>query len=42
MENKTKETPGTAKLEIEGKTYELPVLSGTHGPQCRGLFARCR
>lgn len=31
MENKTKNA-GTAKLEIEGNTYELPVLSGTHGP----------
>ena len=31
MINKTKQTD-TAKLEIKGKTLELPVLSGTHGP----------
>lgn len=31
MENKTK-IAGTAKIEIEGKTYEMPMLSGTHGP----------
>ena len=31
MINKTKPA-GTAKLEINGKTYELPVLSGTLGP----------
>ncbi|WP_370237205.1 MULTISPECIES: citrate synthase [Henriciella] len=31
MENKTKPA-GTAKLELNGKGYELPVLSGTHGP----------
>ncbi len=23
---------GTAKLEVKGKTIELPILSGTHGP----------
>ena len=31
MENKTK-TAGTAKVEVDGKTIELPVYSGTHGP----------
>ncbi|MEO1642212.1 MAG: citrate synthase [Pseudomonadota bacterium] len=31
MINKTKQT-GTAKLEVKGKTVELPILSGTHGP----------
>ncbi len=31
MINKTKPA-GTAKIEIEGKSYDLPVLSGTHGP----------
>ncbi|MEQ8559532.1 MAG: citrate synthase [Henriciella sp.] len=31
MINKTKPA-GTAKFEIEGKTYEFPILSGTHGP----------
>ena len=31
MINKTK-TNGTATLNIDGKTLELPVLSGTHGP----------
>lgn len=31
MTNKSKKT-GTAKLEINGKTIELPILSGTHGP----------
>ena len=31
MENKTKDA-GTAKIEIDGKTYDMPVLSGTHGP----------
>lgn len=31
MINKTKQT-GTAKLEVKGKTLELPILSGTHGP----------
>ena len=31
MENKTKPA-GTAKVEVDGKTYELPVYSGTHGP----------
>lgn len=31
MINKTKQT-GTAKLEINGKTIELPILSGTDGP----------
>jgi len=31
MINKTKPA-GTAKLEINGKTYELPILGGTHGP----------
>ncbi|WP_300392017.1 citrate synthase [Henriciella sp.] len=31
MINNTKPA-GTAKFEIEGKTYEFPILSGTHGP----------
>ena len=31
MINKTKQT-GTAKLELNGKTIELPILSGTDGP----------
>lgn len=31
MENKTK-SAGTAKVEIDGKTYDMPMLSGTHGP----------
>jgi len=31
MENKTKQN-GTAKLGVAGKNYDLPVLSGTHGP----------
>ena len=31
MINKTKQTD-TATLNIKGKTLELPVLSGTHGP----------
>lgn len=31
MINKTKPA-GTAKIEIEGKSYDLPILSGTHGP----------
>jgi len=31
MINKTKPA-GTATFEIEGKTFEFPVLSGTHGP----------
>ena len=31
MINKTKPA-GTAKIEIDGKSYELPVLSGTLGP----------
>jgi citrate synthase len=31
MINKTKQT-GTAKLEVKGKILELPILSGTHGP----------
>lgn len=31
MINKTKPA-GEAKLEIDGKTVELPILSGTHGP----------
>ena len=31
MINKTKQT-GTATLSIRGKTVELPILSGTHGP----------
>ena len=31
MENKTKNA-GTAKIEIDGKSYDMPVLSGTHGP----------
>lgn len=31
MENKTKDA-GTAKIEIDGKSYDMPVLSGTHGP----------
>ena len=31
MINKTKPA-GTAKIEIDGKTHELPVLSGTLGP----------
>ncbi|MEE2878875.1 MAG: citrate synthase [Pseudomonadota bacterium] len=31
MINKT-QPAGTAKIEINGETYELPVLSGTHGP----------
>ena len=31
MENNTKPA-GTAKLELDGKTYDFPVLSGTHGP----------
>ena len=31
MENKTKNA-GTAKIEIDGKTHDLPILSGTHGP----------
>ncbi|MEM9376342.1 MAG: citrate/2-methylcitrate synthase, partial [Pseudomonadota bacterium] len=31
MINKTKQT-GTATLAIKGKTLELAVLSGTHGP----------
>ena len=31
MINKTQQT-GTAKLEVKGKTVELPILSGTHGP----------
>ena len=31
MINNTKPA-GTAKLELDGQTYELPVLSGTHGP----------
>ena len=31
MENKTKPN-GTAKLEVAGQNYDLPVLSGTHGP----------
>ena len=31
MENKVKNA-GTAKLEVNGKTVQLPVYSGTHGP----------
>lgn len=31
MENKTKNA-GTARLEVAGQTYDLPVFSGTHGP----------
>ena len=31
MINKTQKT-GTATLNIKGKTVELPILSGTHGP----------
>ena len=31
MINKTKPA-GTAKIEIDGKTHDLPVLSGTLGP----------
>ncbi|WP_084396098.1 citrate synthase [Henriciella aquimarina] len=31
MINKTKPA-GTAKLDLDGKSYEFPVLSGTHGP----------
>ena len=31
MINKTKPA-GTAKIEIDGKSYDLPILSGTHGP----------
>ena len=31
MENKVKNT-GTAKLTIDGKTYDLPILSGSTGP----------
>ena len=41
MINKTKQTD-TAKLEVKGKTLELPVLSGTHGPDVvdvRRLYA---
>ena len=41
MINKTKQT-GIAKLEVKGKTIELPILSGTHGPDVidvKRLFA---
>ncbi len=31
MENKTKNA-GIAKVEIDGQTYEMPMLAGTHGP----------
>lgn len=31
MINKTKQT-GTATLNIQGKTIDLPIMSGTHGP----------
>jgi hypothetical protein len=31
MENKVKNA-GTAKLEVNGKKVDLPVYSGTHGP----------
>lgn len=31
MENKTTNA-GVAKVEIDGKTYEMPMLAGTHGP----------
>ncbi len=31
MINKTKQT-GTATLKLKGKTVELPIISGTHGP----------
>ncbi|HAE27773.1 citrate/2-methylcitrate synthase, partial [Hyphomonas adhaerens] len=31
MENKTKQN-GIAKLDVAGNSYDLPVLSGTHGP----------
>ncbi len=31
MENKTTNA-GIAKIEIDGKTYEMPMLAGTHGP----------
>lgn len=42
MINKTKQT-GTAKLTIDGKTIELPILSGTHGPDVidvKSLYAQ--
>ncbi|MGB3624552.1 MAG: citrate/2-methylcitrate synthase, partial [Henriciella sp.] len=41
MINNTKPA-GTAKLDIDGETYDLPVLSGTHGPNVvdvRRLYA---
>ena len=31
MSNTSKQT-GTATLQVKGKTLELPILSGTHGP----------
>ncbi|MBR9835346.1 MAG: citrate (Si)-synthase [Alphaproteobacteria bacterium] len=42
MINKTKQT-GTAQLIIDGKTIELPILSGTHGPDVidvKSLYAQ--
>ncbi|MDP3458326.1 MAG: citrate/2-methylcitrate synthase, partial [Hyphomonas sp.] len=41
MENKVKNA-GTAKLEVNGKKVDLPVYSGTHGPNVidiRKLYA---
>ena len=42
MKNTAKQT-GTAKVELNGQTYDFPVLSGTHGPDVvdiKSLYAQ--